>query len=101
MRAVSIRWSKRGDIFQVVRDLFFHGTEIRALAKVASRLHAANGEVCLLLAVVSSYAWPKPRRPFGGPRASSADTEVIFLVLRSSFEIRRTCSRNLVPLVGT
>jgi hypothetical protein len=84
--AVLIRWSKRGDIFQVVRDLFFHGTEIRALAEVASRLHAANGEVCLLLAVVSSYAWPKPRRPFGARKASTPRSFFWYFARRSKYD---------------
>jgi len=45
VRASLVRAAKRGECFQVVRDLFFHPIAIRELATTASALQDANGEV--------------------------------------------------------
>jgi len=45
VRATLIRASKRGETFQVVRDLFYHPSAIRALAAAAAGLQEAEGEV--------------------------------------------------------
>ncbi len=45
LRAAMIRASKRGEIFQVVRDLFYHPAAIRDLAAIADGLQHAEGEV--------------------------------------------------------
>jgi len=45
VRAAMIRASKRGELFQVVRDLFYHPTAIRDLAATANSLYQAEGEV--------------------------------------------------------
>jgi selenocysteine-specific elongation factor len=45
MRAALIRASKRGEMFQIVRDLFYHPAAIRDLAATANGLHMVDGEV--------------------------------------------------------
>lgn len=45
LRAAMIRASKRGEMFQVVRDLFYHPAAIRDLAAIADGLQHAEGEV--------------------------------------------------------
>jgi selenocysteine-specific elongation factor len=45
IRTALIRASKRGEMFQVVRDLFYHPSAIRELATVASALQDDAGEI--------------------------------------------------------
>jgi selenocysteine-specific elongation factor len=45
VRAAMIRASKRGEIFQIVRDLFYHPVAVRDLAATANRLYQSDGEV--------------------------------------------------------
>jgi selenocysteine-specific elongation factor len=45
VRAAMIRASKRGEVFQIVRDLFYHPSAIRDLAATANSLHEVDGEV--------------------------------------------------------
>ena len=45
VRAAMIRASKRGEMFQIVRDLFYHPAAIRDLAGTANSLHRVDGEV--------------------------------------------------------
>jgi selenocysteine-specific elongation factor len=45
VRATMIRASKRGEVFQVVRDLFYHPRAIRDLAATANGLYQSDGEV--------------------------------------------------------
>jgi len=45
LRSALVRAAKRGELFQVVRDLFYHPVAIRDLATIASRLQEAHGEV--------------------------------------------------------
>jgi selenocysteine-specific elongation factor len=45
LRGVLVRASKRGEVFQVVRDLFYHPAAVRELAAVAGRLQDAHGDV--------------------------------------------------------
>jgi selenocysteine-specific elongation factor len=45
LRAAMIRASKRGEMFQIVRDLFYHPAAIRDLAATANSLHMVDGEV--------------------------------------------------------
>jgi selenocysteine-specific elongation factor len=45
LRSTLIRASKRGEVYQVVRDLFYHPAAIRELASVANRLHGSEGDV--------------------------------------------------------
>ena len=45
VRAALIRASKRGQIYQVVRDLFYHPLAIRDLAALANSLQETEGEV--------------------------------------------------------
>jgi selenocysteine-specific elongation factor len=45
VRAALMRASKRGETFQVVRDLFYHPIAIRDLARVAHVLAEADGEI--------------------------------------------------------
>jgi len=45
VRGALIRASKRGETFQVVRDLFYHPSAIRELAAAAATLQDAAGEV--------------------------------------------------------
>jgi selenocysteine-specific elongation factor len=45
VRAAMIRASKRGEMFQIVRDLFYHPVAIRDLAATANSLYQVDGEV--------------------------------------------------------
>lgn len=45
LRGAMIRASKRGELFQIVRDLFYHPVAIRNLAALANGLQDADGEV--------------------------------------------------------
>ena len=45
VRGAMIRASKRGEMFQIVRDLFYHPAAIRDLAATANSLHRVDGEV--------------------------------------------------------
>jgi len=45
VRSALIRASKRGEMFQVVRDLFYHPKAVRELADAANGLQTASGEV--------------------------------------------------------
>jgi selenocysteine-specific elongation factor len=45
VRAAMVRVSKRGELFQVVRDLFYHPLAIRDLAAIANTLYESDGEV--------------------------------------------------------
>ena len=45
VRTALIRASKRGEMFQVVRDLFYHPKAVRALADAANSLQSVSGEV--------------------------------------------------------
>ena len=45
VRAAMIRASKRGEMFQIVRDLFYHPAAIRELAATANSLHMVDGDV--------------------------------------------------------
>ncbi|HTP46780.1 MAG TPA: selenocysteine-specific translation elongation factor [Casimicrobiaceae bacterium] len=45
LRAALVRAAKRGELFQVVRDLFYHPVAILDLAAIASRLQKVHGEV--------------------------------------------------------
>lgn len=45
VRPALMRASKRGEIFQIVRDLFYHPVAVRDLAALASKLQQADGEV--------------------------------------------------------
>jgi len=45
VRAALIRASKRGEMYQVVRDLFYHPAAIRDLASIADSLNETDGEV--------------------------------------------------------
>jgi selenocysteine-specific elongation factor len=45
VRAGMIRASKRGEMFQIVRDLFYHPVAIRKLAATANSLYQVDGEV--------------------------------------------------------
>ena len=45
VRTAMIRASKRGEVFQVVRDLFYHPAAVRDLAGLANRIQAAEGDV--------------------------------------------------------
>jgi selenocysteine-specific elongation factor len=45
LRTAMIRASKRGELFQVVHDLFFHPAAIHDLAAIAEALQRTNGEV--------------------------------------------------------
>jgi selenocysteine-specific elongation factor len=45
VRSALIRASKRGEMFQVVHDLFYHPAAIREIAGIANELQASDGEV--------------------------------------------------------
>ena len=45
VRTAMIRASKRGETFQIVRDLFYHPLAVRDLATTANSLYQAEGEV--------------------------------------------------------
>jgi len=45
VRAAMIRASKRGEMFQIVHDLFYHPVAIRGLAATANSLYKVDGEV--------------------------------------------------------
>jgi selenocysteine-specific elongation factor len=45
VRSALIRASKRGEMFQVVRDLFYHPAAIREIAGIANELQASDGEI--------------------------------------------------------
>jgi len=45
VRTAMIRASKRGETFQIVRDLFYHPLAVRDLAAAANSLYQAEGEV--------------------------------------------------------
>jgi selenocysteine-specific elongation factor len=45
VRTTLIRASKRGEVFQVVHDLFYHPAAVRDLAAIASDLQGVEGEV--------------------------------------------------------
>jgi selenocysteine-specific elongation factor len=45
VRAAMLRASKRGEMFQIVRDLFYHPAAIRDLAAIANGLYQLDGEV--------------------------------------------------------
>jgi selenocysteine-specific elongation factor len=45
LRPALIRAAKRGEVFQIVRDLFYHPLAVCDLAVLAGELHQADGEV--------------------------------------------------------